>query len=111
MATVGTTVPSESAITADALRTAVRPDKTILAVFAAFLGLFVAYYLQFLLGSPVPGVDTLLAVVNTPINGLTRLLGPGTIPDTVGLLVFLGYYYLLAVGVAWLVRRGQSIVG
>jgi hypothetical protein len=104
-------VPSESAVTADALRTALRPDRTVLAVFAVFLGLFVAYYFQFLLGGPIPGLDTLLAVVNAPVETLVRWIGPGVVPDTVGLVVFLGYYYLLAVAVAWLVRRGRLLLG
>jgi hypothetical protein len=104
-------VPSESAVTADALRTALRPDRTVLAVFAVFLGLFVAYYFQFLLGGPIPGLDTLLAVVNAPVEMLVRWVGPGVVPDTVGLVVFLGYYYLLAVAVAWLVRRGRLLLG
>ncbi|MFB6177687.1 MAG: hypothetical protein ABEI99_11190, partial [Halobaculum sp.] len=42
---------------------------------------------------------------------LTRWLGARTVPDAVGLVVILGYYYLLAVAVAGLIRRGRVLLG
>jgi hypothetical protein len=95
----------------ETLRTVLRPRRSVLVVFAAFLALFAAYYAQFLLGGPVRGIDTLLGIVNAPISVLTRWIGPGVVPDPLGLFVFLVYYYLLAVGLAWVGRRVWTLVG
>ncbi len=95
----------------DTLRSALRPRRSVVIAFVGLVGLLVLYYLQLVFDTPLPGLDALLAVVNAPITLLTRVIGPGVAPDAVGLLVFLAYYYLLAVVLAGVGRRAVEVVG
>ncbi|MEZ3115413.1 hypothetical protein RYH80_05710 [Halobaculum sp. MBLA0147] len=88
-----------------------RPRPSVVAAFGVLLGLVVAHYLQFVLGRPLPGLDPLLSLVNAPVDLLARTVGYGVVPDALGLLVVLAYYYLLAVGLGWVGRRAVTFLG
>ena len=96
---------TRTTVAADAARRLFAPRRSVLLAFGLLVGLLAVYYLQLFVGEPLPGVDATLRAINLPVELLARAVGYGAVPDALGLLVFLGYYYLLAVGLAWLGRR------
>lgn len=93
------------------LRDVLAPRRSVLAVAGLLVGLLAVYYVQLLVDRSVPGVDAVLRIVNVPVELLARTVGYGAVPDAVGLVVILAYYYLLAAGVAWAGRRLFAAVG
>ncbi|MEZ3144330.1 hypothetical protein [Halobaculum sp. MBLA0143] len=101
---------ARTTVVADTARRLLAPRRSVLLAFGLLVGLSTVYYLQLLVGEPLPGVDATLRVVNRPVELLARTVGYGAVPDPLGLVVFLGYYYLLAVGLAWVGRRLSGLV-
>jgi hypothetical protein len=87
------------------LRDVLAPRRSVLAAAGLLVGLLAVYYVQLLVDRSIPGVDALLRIVNVPVELLAQTVGYGVVPDAVGLVVLLAYYYLLAAGVAWVGRR------
>ena len=101
---------TRTTVAADAARRLLAPRRSVVAAFGLLVGLLAVYYLQLVVGEPVPGVDAVLRVVNLPVELLARTVGYGAVPDALGLIVFLTYYYLLAAGLAWVGRRLRAAV-